>query len=136
MDEQVTITASQTSSTKRISTTSRRRPKEVHSTEIVTPEPVIKDEEISDHVETDNDLPFEESLGEDGLSDAPFTGPANNGLIGLGGGAGGAFGGRGGSRDLGTRRRWPPDPGRRRGRAQVARRAPVARTGAGRPRPS
>jgi hypothetical protein len=74
---------------------------EVHSTEIVSPEPVIKDAEISDHVETDNDLPFEESLGEDGISDAPFTGPANNGLIGLGGGAGGAFGGRGGSRDLG-----------------------------------
>ena len=73
---------------------------EIHSDEIVSPEPVIKDEEISDHVETDNDLPYDESLGEDGISDAPFTGPANNGLIGLGGGAGGAFGGRGGSRDL------------------------------------
>ena len=64
------------------------------------PEPVIRDAEISDHVETDNDLPFEETLGEDGLSDAPFTGPANNGLIGLGGAAGGAFHGRGGAREL------------------------------------
>ena len=35
------------------------------------------DEPLSeDHVETDGDLPFEESLGEDGISDAPFTGPS------------------------------------------------------------
>ncbi len=72
---------------------------EVHEKEVVTEEPVIKDEEIDDHVETDNDLPFQESLGEQGLSDAPFEGPANNGTIGIGGGAGGAFGGRGGSAD-------------------------------------
>lgn len=45
-------------------------------------------------------LPFEESLGDDGLSDVSFRGPANNGMIGLGGSAGGTFGGRGGSRDL------------------------------------
>ncbi len=76
--------------------------KEVHPEDIVTPEPVIKNEDQSDHVETDNDLPTEESLGEDGISDAPFTGPANNGAIGLGGGAGGAFRGRGGHRDLGS----------------------------------
>ena len=76
---------------------------EVHEQEIVAEEPVIKDEEISDHVETDNDLPYEESFGQsEGLSDAPFEGPANNGTIGIGGGAGGAFKGRGGGRDLGT----------------------------------
>jgi len=57
--------------------------------------PVIRDQEIEDHVETDNDLPYEEELGE-GISDAPFEGPSDNGLIGLGGGAGGAFQGRGG----------------------------------------
>jgi hypothetical protein len=76
--------------------------KEVQEMEVVAKEPVIKDTEISDHVETDNDLPYEESLGTEGLSDAPFTGPSTNGLIGLGGGAGGAFGGRGGNRDLTT----------------------------------
>jgi len=76
---------------------------EVHEQEIVAEEPVIKDEEIADHPETDNDLPFEESFGEsEGLSDAPFEGPANNGTIGIGGGAGGAFKGRGGGKDLGT----------------------------------
>ena len=76
---------------------------EVHEQEIVAEEPVIKDEQIADHVETDNDLPYEESFGEsEGLSDAPFEGPANNGTIGIGGGAGGAFKGRGGGKDLGT----------------------------------
>ena len=76
---------------------------EVHEQEIVAEEPVIKDEELADHVETDNDLPYEESFGQsEGLSDAPFEGPANNGTIGIGGGAGGAFKGRGGGRDLGT----------------------------------
>jgi len=41
---------------------------------------------------TDNDLPYEESFGQGpGLDDAPFEGPANNGTIGIGGGAGGAF---------------------------------------------
>jgi len=77
--------------------------KEVHEQEVVAEEPVIKDEQIADHVETDNDLPFEESFGQsEGLSDAPFEGPANNGTIGIGGGAGGAFKGRGGGKDLGT----------------------------------
>ncbi len=46
------------------------------------------------------DLPVEESLDEDGLSDAPFEGPSGNGLIGIGGGAGGAFKSRGGHRNL------------------------------------
>ncbi|MDJ0523204.1 MAG: hypothetical protein QNJ90_14130 [Planctomycetota bacterium] len=55
-------------------------------------EPVIRDEEIDDHVETDNDLPYEESFGEsEGLMDAPFEGPASNATIGVGGGSGGAF---------------------------------------------
>ncbi len=76
---------------------------EVHEQETVAEEPVIKDEEIADHPETDNDLPYEESFGEsEGNSDAPFEGPANNGTIGIGGGGGGAFRGRGGSKDTGT----------------------------------
>jgi hypothetical protein len=73
---------------------------EVQQDEIVAKEPTVKDAELSDHNETDNDLPTEESLGEAGISDAPFEGPANNGLIGIGGGAGGAFKGRGGHRNL------------------------------------
>ncbi len=60
---------------------------------------VVEDTEIDDNIETDNDLEFEERLGMRGLSDAPFEGPANNSMIGVGGGAGGAFGGRGGSAD-------------------------------------
>jgi len=43
-------------------------------------------------VETDEivlDTDFEETAGEDGLSDTPFTGPSTNSAIGLGGGAGG-----------------------------------------------
>jgi hypothetical protein len=76
---------------------------EIHAQETVVQDPVIKDAEVSDHVETDNDLPFHESFGAgEGISDAPFEGPANNGLIGIGGGAGGAFKGRGGSKDLRT----------------------------------
>lgn len=69
--------------------------------EKVVPDPVVKDVKVSDHVETDNDQPFEESLGqEDFISDAPFRGPSTNAAIGIGGGAGGSFGGRGGNRDL------------------------------------
>jgi len=48
--------------------------------------------------------PKEDDDAPDGLLDEPFQGPADNGRIGLGGGAGGAFRGRGGSRDLGTGR--------------------------------
>src|SRR5262245_33400680 len=65
---------------------------EVQAQEVVAKEPVIKDAPIDDHVETDNDMPFEESMGEtEGLSDAPFEGPQSNNLLGTGGGAGGAF---------------------------------------------
>jgi len=73
---------------------------QIHQSDVVAKEPTVKDAELSDHNETDNDLPTEESLGEGGISDAPFEGPSNNGLIGLGGGAGGAFKGRGGHRNL------------------------------------
>ena len=73
--------------------------REVHEQEIVAEEPVIRDEEVADHVESDNDLPYQESFGQsEGMSDVPFEGPANNGTIGLGGGAGGAFAGRAGGR--------------------------------------
>ena len=65
-------------------------------------DPPIK-EELSDKVREDVDLPFDETHGDEGLDDAPFTGPARNGLIGLGGSAGGAFGrGRGSDRDTTT----------------------------------
>jgi len=57
-------------------------------------------EEISDHNEVDTDTEFEETAGEDGLSDAPFIGPSTNSAIGLGGGAGGGRRGRGGRRLL------------------------------------
>src|SRR4029079_16121069 len=79
------------------------RPEEteqIHNSDVVAKEPTIKDAELSDHNETDNDMPTEESFGEGGISDAPFEGPSNNGLIGLGGGAGGPFKGRGGHRNL------------------------------------
>jgi hypothetical protein len=73
---------------------------EVQQQEVVTKEPVIKDTPIDDHTETDNDMDFNESLGEtEGLSDAPFEGPQSNNLLGTGGGAGGAFKGRGGNKD-------------------------------------
>jgi len=55
------------------------------------------DSVVSDLNETDNDLPFEESLG----SNAPFDGPSTNAGIGVGGAAGGGpFAGRGGHRNL------------------------------------
>ena len=60
----------------------------------------IETEEVSDHNEVDTDSEFEETAGEDGLSDAPFTGPSDNSSIGLGGGAGGGKRGRGGKRNL------------------------------------
>ena len=71
---------------------------EVPEEEIV--EEPIETEEISDHNEVDTDTEFEETAGEDGLSDAPFTGPSTNSAIGLGGGAGGGRRGRGGRRNL------------------------------------
>ena len=75
--------------------------KPIEQEEKVIEDPVIKDAKVSDHNETDNDMPFEESLGKkDFLSDAPFEGPSPNAAIGIGGAAGGAFGGRGGHRNL------------------------------------
>jgi hypothetical protein len=71
---------------------------EIPEEEIV--EEPIETEEISDHNEVDTDTEFEETAGEDGLSDAPFTGPSTNSAIGLGGGAGGGRRGRGGRRNL------------------------------------
>ena len=75
---------------------------QIHESETQAKEPSVKDAEISDHVETDNDLPTEESFGDKGISDAPWDGLSNNPLIGLGGGRGGAFGDRGGHRNLTT----------------------------------
>lgn len=68
---------------------------------VVSAAPTVRDASSADHNETDADLPSEEALGEGGLDDAPFEGPANNGLVGIGGSAGGAaFQGRGGHRNL------------------------------------
>jgi hypothetical protein len=82
---------------------------DIDEEEIEEPEPEIPEEEIieepieveeADHDETDVDQDFEETAFDDGLSDAPFTGPSNNTAIGLGGGAGGGRRGRGGRRNL------------------------------------
>ena len=75
---------------------------EIQPEEEPTEEPVIKDTEISDHNETDDNEEWEESKGEeDALSDKPFDGTQTNDAIGLGGGAGSAFGRRrGGKRNL------------------------------------
>lgn len=64
-------------------------------TPIVTHEEV----EISDHVETADDSDFNETKGEDGISDVYLGGSGTVAALGLGGGGGGAFGrpgGRGG----------------------------------------
>ncbi len=65
-------------------------------------EPILKDAEISDHNETEDDMEYEQSEGDpDFLSDSPFDSDAFNDVIGIGGGAGGKFGGRfGGRRNL------------------------------------
>ena len=65
-------------------------------------EPVLKDAEVSDHNETDDQQEYESSEGDpDYLSDSPFDDKAFNDVIGIGGGAGGKFGGRfGGKRNL------------------------------------
>ncbi len=65
-------------------------------------EPVIKDAEVSDHNETEDNQEYESSEGDpDFLSDSPFDDKAFNDVIGIGGGAGGKFGGRfGGKRNL------------------------------------
>jgi len=76
--------------------------KPIDEMERVKEEPVLKDAKVSDHNETDNDQPTEESLGDPRFnSDSPFEGQGTNSDIGVGGGAGGAFGGRrGGHRNL------------------------------------
>jgi len=84
----------------------------------IVAEPVIKDEELADHVETDADMEYEGSPRESAdkrrrprarrksekksgdRKDAAFDGPSDNGTIGIGGGAGGSFRGRGGHRNL------------------------------------
>lgn len=65
-------------------------------------EPILKDAEISDHNETEDEMETESSEGDpDFLSDSPFDSDAFNDVIGIGGGAGGKFGGRfGGRRNL------------------------------------
>ena len=71
----------------------------------VAGQPGLRDEPIAlDSPTEDAELPYEESFGssEAGLSGAPFVGPATNGTIGMGGGAGGSFRGRGGCRELGV----------------------------------
>jgi len=71
----------------------------VEYTEMPVKDPVPKDEPLDDVDSTDNNLPTNEALGDEGTSDAPFEGPSENGSIGIGPGAGSAFGKRGGHRD-------------------------------------
>ncbi len=81
---------------------------EVTEQEVVTEEPLIEDESLADHPETDNDLPYQESFGETtGTAPAPFNGPSTNGVIGVSGGSGGAFQGRGAGRAPAADRRIP-----------------------------
>ena len=69
--------------------------------DVVSEKPVITDAPLSDHDETDNDVPTNEMLGrDDGTSDSPYDGLANNSLIGVGPGAGSPFGRRGGNENL------------------------------------
>ncbi|MHC4779176.1 MAG: prenyltransferase/squalene oxidase repeat-containing protein [Planctomycetota bacterium] len=65
-------------------------------------EPVIKEAELSDHVESDDNEENEGQKGvEDTQSDKPFKGRFFTGVIGAGGGAGGKLGDRiGGRRNL------------------------------------
>jgi biopolymer transport protein ExbD len=64
---------------------------QVHPEDVVAREPEIKDAEFMEGEVPDTEV---------GDDDLPFEGPADNGLLGLGGGAGGAFRGRGGARNL------------------------------------
>jgi hypothetical protein len=75
---------------------------EVKPTDQVSEEPVVKDTEVADHNETDNDEDTEQSKGEeDALSDKPFDLSQSGDTMGLGGGGGGPFGTRiGGSKNL------------------------------------
>ncbi|MFQ5844508.1 MAG: hypothetical protein ACE5JG_05905, partial [Planctomycetota bacterium] len=66
--------------------------------EVVEEEPIETEEEAVED-EVDVDMDNTDTMGEEGLSDAPFTGPSTNSAIGLGGGAGGGRGGLGGRRN-------------------------------------
>ena len=70
-----------------------------------TEEPVLKDAEISDHNETEDDQQTDRSLGEvDENSEAPFEGQGDNPVIGIGPSGGGRHGDRvGGRQNLTTR---------------------------------
>jgi len=61
---------------------------------------VVLDDPDDAPAETDTDNPtFDETAGELGDANAPFTGPSNVAAIGIGGGAGGGKGGHGGPRN-------------------------------------
>jgi hypothetical protein len=77
----------------------------VHATDVPVAEPFIPDvQEVADTPETDNDLESDQTLGDgDGISNAPFAGPATNAVVGIGGGGGGSRLGIGGRRDRRTR---------------------------------
>ncbi|MDA1195356.1 MAG: terpene cyclase/mutase family protein [Planctomycetota bacterium] len=80
--------------------------KNVIESDLETPEPVLIEDKVQEHPESDNNLDHNETFGEsDGLSNAPYVGPSNNGLIGLGANAGGAFPGRGGDGNGGAKGR-------------------------------
>jgi hypothetical protein len=75
---------------------------EINSDEPPIEDPIINDNEVSDHDETDTNSEFEETSGEDddAKSDKPFTGKSWNTAIGVGGGLAGGRTGRGGRRNL------------------------------------
>jgi hypothetical protein len=69
-------------------------------------EPVLKDAEVVDTPETDNDSEFEETAADPAFDNNPFDSDAFNDVLGIGGGAGGGsgkMGGRGGKRNAGGR---------------------------------
>jgi Ca-activated chloride channel family protein len=78
--------------------TERIETEEVRETDLSPNPPRIVDASAAE----DHDVVAEESLGEGGLSPAPFEAPSDNSLIGIGGGAGGAFHGAGGHKSGGA----------------------------------
>ncbi len=68
--------------------------KSINTDEPAIVDPLLKDAELSDHNETDNNEDYVSSKGaEDAVSDKPFHGKYWNSAIGIGGGSGGCFGG-------------------------------------------
>jgi len=63
------------------------------------PDEAVMGERIAGSNEVDTDSEFEETAGDDGISDEPFAGPSTNSAIGIGGGQGGRRG-RGGRRNM------------------------------------